>query len=281
MNLRAFVSPHRAARIFALFNIAFLAVDILLAHRENAFAKPAEWVPVVFSAMATLLLVPGALGSDRPWVVLCERLVGWGSIAVGLVGMVFHLESAFFEEQTLRNLVYSAPFIAPVSYAGVGLLIILLRSGDPAVRPDGPSFGPWLVVLALFGFAGNFALSVLDHAQNGFFRPSEWIPVASSALAISTLVVTLAQPNRSNIRLAFFVMGLQVVVGTLGFVLHSLASLSGSAASFIDRFVYGAPAFAPMLFADVALLAAIGLWVMARRAPATNGKETLAEQPVG
>lgn len=265
MNLRAFLSPHRLARIFALFNIAFLAVDILVAHRENAFARHAEWAPIVFSSVATVLLVPGALGSDRPWAVMLDRLVGWGAIAVGLIGMLYHLESAFFEERTLRNLVYSAPFIAPVSYAGVGLLLVLLRSGDPEVKPESPAFGAWLVVLALFGFAGNFALSVLDHAQNGFFRASEWIPVVAAALAIGALVVTLAQPSSANIRFAWLVMAIQVVVGLTGAVLHNVASFRGSAASLVDRFVFGAPAFAPLLFADVAMLAGLGLWAMSRR----------------
>jgi hypothetical protein len=33
-----------------------------------------------------------------------------------------------------------------------------------------------------------------------------------------------------------------------------------------QKFVYGAPAFAPMLFADVATLAALGLWALERSA---------------
>ncbi len=43
---------------------------------------------------------------------------------VEVVGMLFHLNDTFFREQTLHNLVYTAPFIAPLSYAGLGLLII-------------------------------------------------------------------------------------------------------------------------------------------------------------
>jgi hypothetical protein len=49
-------------------------------------------------------------------------------------------------------------------------------------------------------------------------------------------------------------------------VLHVRADLHGAAASKLDRFVFGAPPFAPMLFADLAMLAAIGLWATAREA---------------
>lgn len=255
-KLLARVTPLRAARAFALSNIAFLGVDIALAHQANAFARRVEWAPIVFSAVATLLLAPGALGSRHRAVGLLELVVGWGSIMVGVIGMVLHLQSGFFAEQTLKNLVYSAPFVAPISYVGVGLLVLLLRSEEAR----GPAFGSWLLVLALGGFVGNFALSVLDHAQNGFFHATEWIPVAAAAYAIGFLLVALLKPGAISQRLLFGMLAVQVVVGLAGFLLHVVADLARPASSLLDRFVFGAPAFAPMLFADLALLAAIGLW---------------------
>ena len=45
------------AELFALGNVAFLAVDIAMAHAVNAFAEPAEWVPIGFSIAATLALL--------------------------------------------------------------------------------------------------------------------------------------------------------------------------------------------------------------------------------
>jgi hypothetical protein len=259
MKLLARVTPRRAAHVFALANIAFLGVDISLAHMENAFARRVEWAPIVFSAVATLLLLPSALGKSHRIVTVLDHVTGWGAIAVGVLGMVFHLESAFFARQTLHNLVYSAPFIAPLSYVGVGLLILLLRSEDA----KGPTLGPWLLVLSLGGFVGNFALSLLDHAQNGFFHPTEWIPVAAAAFAIGFLVVILAKPGAIPQRVGFAIMAAQVAVGLGGFALHVAADLRGSAVALLDRFVFGAPPFAPMLFADLALLASIGLWASA------------------
>jgi hypothetical protein len=64
------------------------------------------------------------------------------------------------------------------------------------------------------------------------------------------------------------------VVGVLGFALHVAADLRAPAASLWDRFLYGAPLFAPLLFANLALLAALGLWALARtqaKAPAGPG----------
>lgn len=262
MKVPAWLTPQRAIAAFVLFNLAFLAVDILLAHQVNAFARAAEWVPFAFSIAATLWLVPGVLGSGRRIWRLGDVVVAWASIAVGVAGLLLHLQSAFFQTRTLQGLVYSAPFVAPLSYTGVGLLLLLLRSRDPAVSPNEEAFGRWVVVLALGGFVGNYALSVLDHAQNGFFHATEWIPVGSAALAIGVLVVTLMRPARADPRVCLAVMALQVVVGVAGFVLHNVASY-GRSAPIVDRFVYGAPAFAPLLFADIALLAALGVWATA------------------
>ncbi len=94
------------------------------------------------------------------------NFTGWVSVFIGVVGLVLHLKSQFFQEWTLASLVYTAPFAAPLAYTGIGLLLILNRSVDA----DSREWAEWVVFLALGGFVGNFIFSVTDHAQNGFFR---------------------------------------------------------------------------------------------------------------
>src|SRR5262249_12467697 len=148
-----------------------------------------------------------------------------------------------------------------LAYTGVGLLLILDRTTDAR----SVEWARWVVLLALGGFVGNFALTLADHAQNGFFRPSEWVGVVASAWAVSSLCAVLAVPDdRPLVALAGAVMAAQVVVGFLGFALHVAAVLRAPAASLWDRFLYGAPLFAPLLFVDLALLAALALWALAR-----------------
>ena len=123
-------SPRLWVEWFLIANIAFLAVDISLAHAVNAFEYRAEWIPIFFSVAATfLLLLAIALGGSEPalrggegtgaigWRQRLARgiglAVGWGSIAVGIAGLIWHLRGEFFQEQTIKNLVYTAPFAAP------------------------------------------------------------------------------------------------------------------------------------------------------------------------
>lgn len=257
--------------LFAASNLAFLALDTWLAHATNGFARPAEWTPVVFSALAALALGTNLVaawirrrgqGFERGAGRAVGLAVGWGAILVGAAGLVLHLDSRFFEDLTLRSLVYSAPFAAPLSFTGLGFLVLLPRMVD--LRS--PTWARWVLFLALGGFAGNFALSLTDHAQNGFFYPAEWIPVGAAALAVGYLAALFAAPHGPGFqRVGYGVLLLEAAVGLAGFALHGLPALQESGRPLLYRVVYGAPKFAPLLFTDLAVLAALGLTGLPRR----------------
>jgi hypothetical protein len=250
---------------FVLVNLAFLSLDIYLAHSVNQFRRPAEYVPLYFSLAAPLVLLAGLLAGE--WLA-CPAvwrdlgyLVGCLAVVMGLVGVVLHLDSRFFIERTLKSLVYAAPFAAPLAYTGLGLLLIMNRM----VRSDAPEWPQWVVLMALGGFAGNFLFSLTDHAQNGFFHWTEWIPVVSSAFAVGFLVTPFLTPvGRRFLRLCGVILLVQAGVGLLGFYLHTAANLRGTSARWLDNFIEGAPALAPLLFPNLVLLAGIGLWVWDR-----------------
>ncbi|RJP38537.1 MAG: hypothetical protein C4547_04470 [Phycisphaerales bacterium] len=257
-------TPSRLLDAFILVNVAFLALDIYLAHSVNDFEHPAEWTPFGYSLAApVVMIVAFVLGRrDRRTSDRLLRIVGWGGVIIGVSGMVFHLGSHFFAAQTLVSLVYAAPFAAPLAYTGLGLLTIMSRMVAPGER----EWGQWVLLLAAGGFAGNFVLGLTDHAQNGFFHFTEWIPVISSAFAITVLLMacrTRVEPG--YIRLSAVVMLVQIIVGLLGFWCHGRANLAAAGDNVKDAFVYGAPVFAPLLFPDLALLGMLGLWAVARR----------------
>ena len=251
--------------VFALMNLAGLAPDIYLAHSTNSFRHPAEYVPLIFSLAAPLALLPAlvflkALGRPKPWRIL-GYAVGWTAVAVGVAGLVLHLESQFFQERTLSSLVYSAPFAAPLAYTGLGLLLIMNRM----VPPETMEWPLWVLLLSLGGFAGNFVFSLTDHAENGFFHRTEWIPVIGSAFAVGFLFVPLiTKIGRQYVIFSAGIMAIQAAVGVLGFYFHLAANIRAPGASLFERLVYGAPVLAPLLFPDLAILAFIGMWVLYR-----------------
>ena len=252
---------------FVLSNYAFLILDVYLAHSVNRFRHGAEWVPFGFSIAAVLVLTPTlVLHIRQPDQSVASRtglFVGYGSIAMGLAGVIYHLDSQFFAQWTIQSLVYTAPFAAPLAYAGLGFLLLVNR----LVPSQDVEWSQWVVFFALGGFLGNFVLSLCDHAQNGFFRATEWVPVIASALAVGFLTVALIERHRSFLRVCIAVLGLQLVVGVGGFYLHLVADINGLSSSMFENFVHGAPVFAPLLFVDLVLLAMIGVWDVITAAP--------------
>src|SRR5215472_4942862 len=105
-------SPMLLAELFAILNLGFLTFDIYLAHSVNQFRNEAEYIPLFFSAIAAVLLTI-ALALRFRWIAVWKDLgyfVGWVAVLLGLTGVIFHLESRFFYERTLKSLTYSAPF---------------------------------------------------------------------------------------------------------------------------------------------------------------------------
>lgn len=259
LSERWWARPQIWIELFAILNVGFLTFDIYLAHSVNQFRNQAEYIPLFFSATAPVFLIIG-LSLRYRWPAVWKDLgylVGWLAILVGLTGVILHLESRFFYERTLRSLTYSAPFAAPLAYAGLGFLIIMNRMVDP----ESEEWAQWVLLLTLGGFVGNFVFSLADHAGNGFFNPLEWVPVVASAIAVGFLAVPLLmRVSRAYIDLCAAVLVTEAGVGLWGFVLHASANLRGPSVHAFENFIYGAPPMAPLLFPNLMLLGIIALW---------------------
>ena len=257
-NERWWNQPQLWIEAFVLLNIGFLTFDIYLAHSVNQFRKPAEYIPLFFSAIAPVILLVALAQRNRRHIVwqTLGHLVGWAAILVGLTGVILHLESHFFYERTLRSLTYSAPFAAPLAFVGLGFLLVMNRM----VHSGSIEWAHWVLLFTLGGFVGNFIFSLADHAENGFFFRVEWVPVAASAIAIGFLTALLImRVSRRFIVVSLVVLISEAAVGLWGFVLHAIGNLRGPSVHAFDNFIYGAPPLAPLLFPNLAVLGLIGL----------------------
>jgi hypothetical protein len=255
--------PRLWVELFVTVNLAILAADIFIAHSVNHFQKAAEYIPLYFSigapvVLAIVIALRWIWGFEAPWRDV-GYAVGWLSVLVGLGGVLYHLESRFFLDRTLKSLTYAAPFAAPLAYSGLGFLLLMNRM----VAARSMEWSRWVILLALGGFFGNFVLSLTDHASNGFFARTEWIPVISSAFATGFLIIPLILTvTRRFLDLCLVVMMGQAFVGVLGFWFHMRANLVEPGHNVFDKLVNGAPPMAPLLFPNLVGLALIGLWAL-------------------
>ena len=127
--------------------------------------------------------------------------------------------------------------------------------------------------LALGGFVGNFVLSLADHAQNGFFDSREWIAVVAAAFAVGWLLAAVVDySHRPYLWLCLGLMFVEIVVGLLGWYYHIRAILRSPMSDLWDKLLYSAPLFAPLLFANLAVLGMLGLWGLLRQGAAEEGR---------
>jgi hypothetical protein len=234
--------------LFTSANLMFVTLDVWIAHSYNAFGEWMEYVPVfvcpaVGAACAAAFRFPRATAAAQ---------IGLGlMIVMGAAGFYFHLESQFLTRPSLRSLVYSAPIAAPLVFCGLGL------TGFVALAYD--RRGGWMPLMIAGGFLGNFALTVFDHAQNGFFYALEWAAVLVAAFGAFyfALLFWRGRTSAADRKAILVYAALAVVTGLAGGVAHMIGVSHMPADTLVERLVFGPPLFAPFLFTDLAALAVI------------------------
>jgi hypothetical protein len=200
------------------------------------------------------------------WLHAGAMLLG---ITVGILGMAFHLQAAIAPAGPVSWawIVFSAPVLAPLSFAGVSLvgLVTMLRESPAGsghlwfldqVRLQAPINKTqhllWLLGLGLLGAA---ATSFIDHGQYGYTL-YKWIPVFYGLFA-GFLVLGMAMANqtgRTDEVIYLWIMLGSMVVGLMGFAFHLSRDMADTGITTFQRMQSFAPIAAPMLFADLGLL---------------------------
>jgi hypothetical protein len=253
--LRSALSGRRAVLVFAAANLLFLLLDVAIAH-SSFYRSRAELIPLFVSVLAGPLALAVAFLPREGWTRGILWIAAAAAIATGIVGLVLHLGAGALTQPTLQRLVYSAPIIAPLAYSGLGLLLLV---GEHAAGDD--LRGRLVQGLAGLGLLGNFLLCLLDHAQNGFWAPVEWLSVAAGAVGGLAFggAALLAEEKPQERSFLWIVALLMAVTGLLGAALHLRSVIATPTGTWLERVQYGAPIFAPLLFVDLAALGAIGL----------------------
>lgn len=241
-------------------NFVFISVDVALAHTLLGLSGWPKLWPVWAGCLCGLLIglrLLEILGGPTIWKHALNAATAL-ALFTGAFGFYFHLDSRFLQSINLHSLVYSAPIAAPLAFSGLGLLAWVANRGKDLAGLDCRSIA---LALVGWGFLGNAVICLMDHEQNAFFFPSEWIGVAAGLFAGCVCLEisfrkTLDVPE---IWIVEGVFGLVALVGVLGFAFHLHGGL-GVSGSPVERFVHGVPIMAPLIFVDLALLG----WIILR-----------------
>ncbi len=267
--------------LMAAVNEILLGVDTYLAHSISGTIRAGEWIPIIFGPVAgVLLLIAGLIAlRKRQTANLIGSLVFLASVAVGFLGSYYHLYRAILinapagQQFSALVMIYAPPLLGPLTFALVGILgISAAWQEDPVesgrlhligkIRVQMPlsKTRAYFLLVALFILV-TLLSSVLDHARTNFVNPWLWLP---TAVGLFATFVTLAMGafkrlERGDLFAYIGAMGLMILVGLVGAVLHIERDLTGQGALLVERAINGAPLMAPLLFAN---MGALGLIVL-------------------
>jgi uncharacterized membrane protein len=135
----------RKVLLFLSGGMVSLVADVFVSHFSwnNLTMRWTQTIPVVYGLIAFVVLgVAAVFRLSSVAENLVEKIIGGLGVAVGLTGEIFHgitfLDNVKGEPRTIlavgKAMSLSAPPFAPAAFAGVGLLLIALRSIAPRVE---------------------------------------------------------------------------------------------------------------------------------------------------
>ena len=276
--------------LFVVLNELILGLESYLAHALNGTLRFREWIPVVCGPTAGLaLLVALGLNRKKPRLALWLAVIALlSSVVVGGLGTYFHFVRAIRpfaapgERVSLASLVWGPSFIAPCAFVLVGVLGLVALGADEnghggaLARTLLPKLGlkkdRACFYLASLGVLIAVVSSVLDHLRGGFTNPWLWVPTLTGVFGVVVAFVLglVPAPTRADLITYALSMGILLVVGPLGLVLHVRHDIGVGGVIVIERFLRGAPLLAPMVFADMGLLGLLALWDPAKTVQNTH-----------
>ncbi|PJF39684.1 MAG: hypothetical protein CUN55_13780 [Phototrophicales bacterium] len=269
--------------LLVAFNMIAIGFETYLAHLISGGIKPSEAIPVFFGPIAGIIVIIALFVRVMFDKQTITTLVILGmsalSVVVGILGASFHWERgiapAFVEGSRLRWdwLIHAPPALAPLAFAGIGLMGILsvLKETEPGsgcfeftgiLRFNTPlSKTRQLLWLVGLGIGAATISAFIDHSRTDFSNFFIWTP---TVLGIFGTVVTLLMAiyerhTTSDYFIFFWVMILMIIVGVLGLGFHINADLPEGPQGGIntERFIRNAPVMAPLLFANMGILGLI------------------------
>jgi hypothetical protein len=248
---------HKTAILLGAMALNFLltGVDVLMAHSQNDVFRW-ELIPLVYVPFAVLAIL--AQMALRPSTIVRRtfQTVMWSGVVVGLVGTLLHLTgNAISSPMSVHQLlVAGSPMAAPIAFAGIASFALASDRYRGSVRRSK------LVVLVGLGFFGAVLAAFLDHARLGYVPSYTLIPlVTGTVAAVSCFYLAYARPSRRETYIFLSVLGLNVVVGVLGFAFHLLGDLAGTQSVVWARILYRAPLLGPLLFCNLGMLGALSM----------------------
>jgi hypothetical protein len=281
----------RSLSLITAFSSLLSGLEVTYEHYIGSYSQQVMYTPVILSLA---LVVAGVWGVFNRWVArVVLPIVSFFTALDGVVGFYYHLRGIARKPGGWRipiiNIVMGPPLFAPLLFTVsgfLGLIASMLRREDdlnhrtlPGLPRPRSAWLVWLprkltregVIIEQDVREGRFqramgvatAISALlsgveslySHYKEGFNYRMEWTPIVLTPFIMLAGIGTVWSRSMARTLLPLS-SALAVISGGLGFFYHARSVLRrpGGLKLPLYNILYGAPIFAPLLFAATGFL---------------------------
>ncbi|WP_407307725.1 hypothetical protein [Desulfosporosinus sp. SB140] len=267
------LATYKSPLLLGMMGLNFLltGIDVLIAHSQNSFFRW-ELIPLIFSPLAVLAILGQLIFSRNAVIKRVFQAVMWIGVIVGVMGTFFHLtgNATSSRESYYNLLITGSPVAAPIAFAGISCYALASE------HYRGSSRRSKLLILVGLAFLGAVLAAYFDHARLGFKPIYTLIPILSGTLAaLSCFYMANSQATHLENYSFISILGLNMIVGMLGFGFHVLGNLTGTQTIVWARFLYRNPIMGPLLFCNLALLGGISILPESQRLSENDHLESI------
>jgi hypothetical protein len=255
-------------------------MEVAYEHYRGSYSNPVMYTPVILSAVLSAAGVCGFF--SRRMATTFLRYTSFLTVADGVIGFGFHVRGIARKPGGWRlpitNLVMGPPVFAPLLFATSAYLGIIasylqreedaggprraLEAGSAQLRKPGwrediriGRFQKHLCVVTAVGTICSGAEAWYSHYKDNFKNSVQWSPVILTPLLAGAAIGSLKSERCANTLLPLAAAAAMAdgVIGT-GFHVRGILRRAGGKKKPLYNTLYGAPIFAPMLFAAMGML---------------------------
>jgi hypothetical protein len=238
--------------------------DALAGHYRSGFVFRAQYAPFVSGGLLIVTTVVASLAPGVAWANVALSAAAWLAVVTGVVGFGFHHYYGLAKKPggykwLLHYLMYGAPQLAPLALAVMGVLALIAARGlTGGTNFAGESVRAALFVLVAVALAGAILQSGVLHYRGAFNNPAMYAPLIAPLASVFASVWMACAPGRAASLTLAASLWLTFLTGFVGLGMHlrGFGRQMGGLYLALFNWLEGPPAFAPALFAG---LAAVGL----------------------
>jgi hypothetical protein len=247
-----------------------LAGEALVGHYRKGFALRAQYAPLVSGGVLVVSAVAAAAAPGAAWANAALSAAGWLALATGAVGFAFHHYYGIARKPggygwLLHHLMYGAPQLAPLAFAGVGLLALVTARGlAGAARFAGFGMRAALFGLVAVALAGAILQAGILHYRGAFNNPAMYAPMTAPLLAVFASVWAALAPGRAASLALAALLWLTFLTGFAGWGMHlrGFGRQMGGLYVTLFNLLEGPAPFAPALFAGFASVGLVAVYLL-------------------